>query len=126
MAVYCTSAVSLETIRLLSVYLYCWCAEIWSSRLLLCIFYKVTVVTVLPDSAVVPCIPSSFNMSQTQINAIVVNITLDGQSYHEWAFCVETVLRGFGLYFHLTDDPSPRVADGSNADAIKTWEIKDK
>jgi hypothetical protein len=64
-------------------------------------------------------------MSQTQINAIVVNITLDGQNYPEWTFCVETALRGFGLYFHLTDDPSTRVADGSNADAIKTWEIND-
>jgi hypothetical protein len=40
-------------------------------RLLLCICYKVTVVTVLPDSVVVPCIPVIFqhvaNADQTQI-----------------------------------------------------------
>jgi hypothetical protein len=44
-----------------------------------------------------------FNMAT---NAIVVNITLDGQNYPEWAFCVETALRGHGLLFHLTDAAS--------------------
>jgi len=29
-----------------------------------------------------------------QINTIVINIILDGQNYSEWAFCVETALRG--------------------------------
>jgi len=64
-------------------------------------------------------------MSTSQINAIVINITLDGQNYPEWAFCVETALRGVGFYFHLTDDPPARNPDGSNAAAIKTWEIND-
>ena len=58
-----------------------------------------------------------------QINAIVINITLDGQNYPEWAFCVETALRGHGLYFYLTDDPPTVVADPSNANAAQTWEI---
>jgi hypothetical protein len=40
-----------------------------------------------------------FNISA---NAIVVNIVLDGQNYPEWAFCVQTALRGHGLLFHLT------------------------
>jgi hypothetical protein len=60
-----------------------------------------------------------------QINAIVINITLDGQNYPEWGFCVETALRGYGLYFHLTDDPPIHVTDPSNAAAIQTWEIND-
>ena len=37
--------------------------------------------------------------------------------------CVETVLRGHGLYFHLTDDPPTHVTDPSNAAAIQNWEI---
>jgi hypothetical protein len=37
-----------------------------------------------------------FNMTT---NAIVVNITLDGQNYPEWAFCVETALGGHGYSF---------------------------
>jgi hypothetical protein len=36
-------------------------------------------------------------------NAIMVNITLDGQNYPEWAFCVETALRGHGLLSHLKE-----------------------
>jgi hypothetical protein len=31
------------------------------------------------------------------VNAIVVNIILDGQNYLEWAFCVQTALHGNGL-----------------------------
>jgi hypothetical protein len=58
-----------------------------------------------------------------QINAIVINITLDGQNYPEWSFCVETTLRGHGLYYHLTDDP-PK-SDGNNASIITTWQIND-
>ena len=57
-----------------------------------------------------------------QINAIVINITLDGQNYPKWAFCVETALRGHGLYFHLIPTV---VADPSNANAAQTWEIND-
>jgi hypothetical protein len=38
------------------------------------------------------------------VNAIVVNIVLDGQNYLEWAFCVQTALRGHDLLFHLTED----------------------
>jgi hypothetical protein len=58
-------------------------------------------------------------------NAIVVNIVLDGQNYPEWAFCVQTALRGHGLLFHLTEDSPVLVADRSNAAAIKTWQIND-
>jgi hypothetical protein len=43
----------------------------------------------------------------------------------EWAFCVETALRGVGLYSHLTDDPPTLKSDGSNAAAVKSWEISD-
>jgi hypothetical protein len=53
-------------------------------------------------------------------NAIVVNIMLDGQNYPEWAFCVQTALRGHGLLFHLTEDSPVLAADRSNAAAIKT------
>ena len=51
----------------------------------------------------------------SQITAIVINITLDGPNYLEWAFSVETALRGVGLHFHLTDDPLTLEFDGSNA-----------
>ena len=57
------------------------------------------------------------HVSVSQISAIVINITLDGQNYLEWAFTVETALRGHGLYFHLTDD-LPTLKS-----AVKTWEI---
>jgi hypothetical protein len=59
----------------------------------------------------------------SQINAISINVTLDDQNYHEWAFYVETILRGHGLAFHLTDDPPARTT--SNASEIKTWNIND-
>jgi hypothetical protein len=58
-----------------------------------------------------------------QISPIVINITLDGSNYPEWSFCVETTLRGHGLYSHLTDDP-PK-SDGHNATIITTWQIND-
>jgi hypothetical protein len=58
-------------------------------------------------------------------NAIVVNIVLDGQNYPEWAFCVQTALRGHMLLFHLTEDSPVLAADRSNAAAIKTWQIND-
>jgi hypothetical protein len=58
-----------------------------------------------------------FNMAT---NAIVVNITLDGQNYPEWAFCVETALRGHGLLFHLTDAAPVLADDRRNAADIKT------
>ena len=64
-------------------------------------------------------------MSQSQLSAIVINITLDGQNYLEWAFTVETASRGHGLYFHLTDDPPTLNSNNSNAAAAKTWEIND-
>jgi hypothetical protein len=65
-------------------------------------------------------------MSQSEkINAIVINITLDGPNYLEWSFCVETALRGVGLHSHLTDDPPTLKSDGSNAAAVKSWEISD-
>jgi hypothetical protein len=59
-----------------------------------------------------------FNMAT---NAIVVNITLDGQNYPEWVFCVETALRGHGLLFHLIDAAPVLVDDRRNAADIKTW-----
>jgi hypothetical protein len=58
-------------------------------------------------------------------NAIVVNIVLDGQNYPEWAFCVQTALRGHGLLFYLTEYSPVLAADSSNAAAIKTWQIYD-
>jgi hypothetical protein len=62
-------------------------------------------------------------MSHT--TAIIINITLDGQNYREWSFCVETALRGHGLAFHLIDDPPLLTANNSNASEIKTWTIND-
>jgi hypothetical protein len=53
-------------------------------------------------------------------DAIVVNITLDGQNYPKWAFCVETALRGHGLLFHLTDATPVLADDRRNAADIKT------
>ena len=61
----------------------------------------------------------------SQINTTVINITLDGQNYPEWAFCVETALRGHGLLFHLTDDPPALQQDQSNAADVKTWQTID-
>jgi hypothetical protein len=61
----------------------------------------------------------------SHLNAIVVNITLDGHNYPEWAFCVETALRGTGLYLHLTDDAPALKADGSNAKEVTDWQISD-
>ena len=29
--------------------------------------------------------------------AITIHVQLDGSNYREWAFCVETVLGGYGL-----------------------------
>jgi len=55
----------------------------------------------------------------SQINAIVINIILDGQNYPEWSFSVETALRGYGLLSHLTDDKPVLNNDGSNAAAVK-------
>jgi hypothetical protein len=59
------------------------------------------------------------------VNAIVVNIILDGQNYPEWAFCVQTALRGHGLRFHLTNNPPTLREDRSNAADVKTWQIND-
>jgi hypothetical protein len=56
---------------------------------------------------------------------IVVNITLDGSNYPEWSFCVETALRGHGLYSHLTDNPPELKSDGSNASVVATWQTND-
>jgi ribosomal protein L5 len=59
------------------------------------------------------------------VNAIVVNIILDGQNYPEWAFYVQTALRAHGLLFHLTKDPPALREDRTNAADIKTWQIND-
>ena len=61
----------------------------------------------------------------SQINAIVINIILDGQNYPEWSFSVETALRGYGLLSHLIDDKPVLNTEGSNAAAVKDWEIND-
>ena len=63
--------------------------------------------------------------TMAQISPIVINITLDGSNYPEWSFCVETALRGHGLYSHLTDDPPELETDGKNASAVNTWQIND-
>ena len=59
------------------------------------------------------------------VSAIVINITLDGQNYPEWAFCVETALWGHGLLFHLTDEPVVLKSDNTNAKEVKEWQIND-
>jgi len=59
------------------------------------------------------------------VNSIVVSIVLDGQNYPEWAFCVQTALRGHGLLFHLTDDAPVLADDRRNAADLKTWQIND-
>jgi hypothetical protein len=64
-------------------------------------------------------------MSQSQLNAIVIRIALEGPNYLEWAFCVETALRGHGLLHHLTDNVPKPKEDGSNATAVKDWGIND-
>jgi hypothetical protein len=59
------------------------------------------------------------------VNTIVVNIVLHGHNYPEWAFCVQTALRGHGLLFHLTEAPLVLADDRSNVAAIRTWQIND-
>jgi hypothetical protein len=61
----------------------------------------------------------------SQSTTISVNITLDGQNYREWSFCVETALRGYGLAFHVTDDPPIATGTSVNAFEIKTWRVND-
>ena len=70
-------------------------------------------------------ISNSSKFSTMSVNAIVINITLDGQNYPEWAFCVETALRGHGLLFHLTDEPVVLKTDNTNAAEVKQWQIND-
>lgn len=77
-------------------------------------------------SAVLPTVGQALaRLNMSHINAIVINLTLDGQNYPEWAFCVETALRGYGLLFHLTEPPPVLKDDGSNAAAVKEWHIND-
>jgi len=59
------------------------------------------------------------------VNSIVVSIVLDGQNYPEWAFCVQTALRGHGFLFNLTDDAPVLADDRRNAADLKTWQIND-
>ena len=61
----------------------------------------------------------------SQLNAIVINITLDGQNYSEWSFCVETAPGGYGLAFHLTDNQHAPTANNDNAAENKQWKIND-
>jgi hypothetical protein len=61
----------------------------------------------------------------SQSIAIPVNITLDGQKYSEWSFCVETALMGYGLAFHLTNDPPVATDTSTNVSEIKTWKVND-
>ena len=70
-------------------------------------------------------ISNSSKFYTMSVNAIVINITLDGQNYLEWAFCVETALRGHGLLFHLTDEPVVLKTDNTNAAEVKQWQIND-
>jgi len=58
-----------------------------------------------------PCcslVPSPFHLS------LMVRTT-------EWAFCVETVLGGYGLVTHLIGTCPTATSDGSNSAAITTW-----
>jgi hypothetical protein len=61
-----------------------------------------------PLFPVVHQVSIAFIMSHS--TAIPINITLDGHNYREWAFCVETALRGHGLLFHLTNAPPLTIA----------------
>ncbi|GJN03388.1 hypothetical protein PR202_ga20826 [Eleusine coracana subsp. coracana] len=63
--------------------------------------------------------------TMSQLNAIVINITLDGQNYSEWSFCVETALGGYGLGLYLTDNPPAPTANNGNVAEIKQWKIND-
>ena len=63
--------------------------------------------------SIVPCWFSSRLSIVSQVNAIVVSITLDGQNYPEWAFSVETTLRGCGLLSHLSEDKPELKTDRS-------------
>jgi hypothetical protein len=59
----------------------------------------------------------------SQSTAIPVNITLDGQNYSEWSFCVETALRGYGLAFHLTDDPPAATGTSTNVSKLRLGKL---
>ena len=50
--------------------------------------------------------------------AISIPVQLDGSNYREWAFCVDTMLGGYGLVSHLTGTKPVALADGSNASTI--------
>jgi hypothetical protein len=54
-----------------------------------------------------------FKMSQSCV--VAIPLKLDDPNYHEWAFSVKTVLRGYCLVDHLTDNPpSDDSKDDSN------------
>uniref|UniRef100_J3LD01 Uncharacterized protein n=1 Tax=Oryza brachyantha TaxID=4533 RepID=J3LD01_ORYBR len=51
-------------------------------------------------------------------SAIFVPLQFDSHNYREWAFCVQTVLGGYGLVSHLTGTAPIALADNSNASAV--------
>jgi hypothetical protein len=62
----------------------------------------------------------------SQPSALVIPLKLDGPNYREWAFSVKTVLRGYGLVDHLTDNPPTDGSKGGcDAQAVKAWYTDD-
>ena len=57
----------------------------------------------------------------SQPSAISIPLKFDGQNYREWAFCVETVLGGYGAAAHLTETQPIASTDGSNSAAVTAW-----
>jgi hypothetical protein len=56
----------------------------------------------------------------------VIPLKLDGRDYHEWAFSIKTVLKGYGFADHLTDNPpTDDSKDGSYAQEVKAWHTDD-
>lgn len=62
----------------------------------------------------------SIVLNISQISGIIINITLDGQNYRECYFCMQILLRGFGLVLHLSEDTPKPKTDDTNADTITT------
>jgi hypothetical protein len=105
---------SVEVLRVYLLVVCCYC--------FLCNFKVATAIRCC-STFVVHKVSVASIMSQS--TAIPVNITLDGQNYSEWSFCVETALRGYGLAFHLTDDSPAATGTSTNVFEIKTWKVND-
>jgi hypothetical protein len=53
-------------------------------------------------------------------SVLVIPLKLDGPNYREWAFSIKTILRGYDLVDHLTDNPPTDDSNGgSGAQVVK-------